>query len=331
MKAQLKLGLYVVTAVGTLLFGTLFLQSWRRSTADGAVPVKRSSAAAVSAKPGTKSNAVVSGAAASKATQPKGVGGVTNEAGVSTTGTASSPPKKGDGTNAAPAIADDAETNEVAAAAGEVTPENEAVPMRMESGARPGLGRMIICGLLAVVSLVGLGFLSAYDLTSYTASRATQLLFDDRGADVGDTDYEKIEKVYGSGEYLEAVRMLRDFHVANPKAVHAQLRIAEIYEKDLNNPLAAALEYEEVLKRPLEPNRRGWAAIHLVNLYNRLDRGTQAVALMQRICIECPETPAAAKARERLEALGEEIPQAPASGAGDVDPSGLPPGFRRKR
>ena len=78
-------------------------------------------------------------------------------------------------------------------------------------------------------------------------------------------------------------------------------RIAEIYEKDLNNHLAAALEYEEFLKQKLPPERWAWAAIHLVNLYyGKLDKPDQGLALLWRIHREYGKTQAAAKARKRL-------------------------------
>ena len=56
---------------------------------------------------------------------------------------------------------------------------------------------------------------------------------------------------------------MREYLLKNPREQHVSLRIAEIYEKDLANPLAAALEYEEVLKQKLPAERWGWAAIHL--------------------------------------------------------------------
>lgn len=326
MKSQLKLGLYVVTVVGTLLFGTLFLQSWRRSTGDavesGGVRGGKSNAPAmVETERQTGTSAEVATHAETNAV----VGGARPDA---------------QATNVA-GSAGGARTNLASGTGeGETTAETEVVPMRMANAPQAGFGSMILYGLLAVLALVGLGVLVAYDISQYAAQRATQVLFDDRGADLEDTDYEKIEKVYGNGEFLEAVRMLREFLGKNPRAVHAQLRIAEIYEKDLHNPLASALEYEEVLKLPLEPTRRGWTAIHLVNLYNRLDKPAQAVALMQQICVECADTPAAVKARERLEALGEAVPEAPATGTGPGPEAGgggsggspgLPPGFRRKR
>jgi hypothetical protein len=115
------------------------------------------------------------------------------------------------------------------------------------------------------------------------------------------------------------------------------LRIAEIYEKDLNNPLAAALEYEEVLTKKLEPERWGWSAIHLCNLYYRMDQQAKADALLHRIVREYGQTAAAKKARERLglpeegaeEGLSEAAPEAAADGS--TTPGKLPPGFRLKK
>ncbi|MBX3743725.1 MAG: tetratricopeptide repeat protein [Verrucomicrobiae bacterium] len=261
MKPQVKIGLYVVTALGTLVFGILFFNAWRGM----GEPAPRTPSVAPS-----------------------------------------------------------------------VTPEREVVPME-GSGVMTGrgLGRMIGWGLLAVVSVVGLGALAAYDITQYTANRTGEALFDDEGEEIGESTYEQVEKAYGEGDYLEAIRLLREFIREKPQAVHGQIRIAEIYEKDLNNPLAAALEYEEVLQRTFDPERKSWTAIHLVNLYNRLNKPQQAVALMQRVVAEFPETPAAAKARDRLEASGIELTgsaEAPEGGGGHPPdpepPSNLPPGFR---
>ncbi len=94
--------------------------------------------------------------------------------------------------------------------------------------------------------------------------------------------------------------MLRDYLKKNPRELHAALRIAEIYEKDLKNYLAAALEYEEVLKHKLPPERWGWAAIHLCNLYSKLNHQDKTLNLLHRIVNEYPKTAAAKKARTRL-------------------------------
>jgi hypothetical protein len=87
----------------------------------------------------------------------------------------------------------------------------------------------------------------------------------------------------------------------HPREQYVALRIAEIYETNLRNYLAAALEYEEVLKKKLPAERWGWAAIHLANLYSgKLDRIPEATALLHRIVEEYGQTGAAKKARERL-------------------------------
>ena len=43
----------------------------------------------------------------------------------------------------------------------------------------------------------------------------------------------------------------REYLNKHPREQYVALRIAEIYEENLNNPLAAALEYEEVLKKTM--------------------------------------------------------------------------------
>ncbi len=93
---------------------------------------------------------------------------------------------------------------------------------------------------------------------------------------------------------------MRDFLKNNPREQYAALRIAEIYEKELNNLLAAALEYEEILKKRLPAERWGWAAIHLCNLYSKIGQQDKTLALLQRIVDGYPKTGAAKKARSRL-------------------------------
>ena len=121
------------------------------------------------------------------------------------------------------------------------------------------------------------------------------------------------------------------------------LRIAEIYEKDLGNFLAAALEYEEILEKKLPPDRWGWSAIHLCNLYYKLQQEPKATALLHRIVKDYGRTPAAKKARKRLgipepaESASEGDDNAGESIEGESAPepeepkSNLPPGFRPKK
>lgn len=154
-----------------------------------------------------------------------------------------------------------------------------------------GLCLLILC----------LGLLAAWDISQFLGNRAVQSLFNEDNPDMLDDKYEAAETEWGKGNYLEAVRLLREYLAKRPRQQHAALRIAEIYEKDLNNPLAAALEYEEILQKKLPRERWGWAAIHLANLYSGpLEKPEQAVALLRRLDNEYGDTQAAEKARRRL-------------------------------
>ena len=181
-------------------------------------------------------------------------------------------------------------------------------------------------GLFAVIVCAGL--LLAFDLSKFFAHRFERLVFDEEGEVHRDPEYEEAEKVWANGQHLEAIGLMREFLKAHPTEQYAALRIAEIYEKDLGNYLAAALEYEEILKKRLNPDRWGRAAIHLTNLYSKLSRPDDATALLRRIINEYPQTAAARKARETL---GEPEPApAPIEPETAAEPSNLPPGFRPK-
>lgn len=154
-------------------------------------------------------------------------------------------------------------------------------------------------GLCLLILCIGL--LAAWDISQFFGNRTVKTLFNDDNQDMLDDEYEAAETEWGKGNYLEAVRLLREYLAKRPRQQHAALRIAEIYEKDLNNPLAAALEYEEILQKKLPRERWGWAAIHLANLYSGpLEKPEQAVALLRRLDNEYGDTQAAEKARRRL-------------------------------
>ena len=102
--------------------------------------------------------------------------------------------------------------------------------------------------------------------------------------------------------------------------------------KDLENFLAAALEYEEVLRQKLPVERWGWAAIHLCNLYtSKLNQTDKAIALLQRIVTDYGETAAAEKARRRLSQLEEEGVVPPSVETASTPAPNLPPGFAPKK
>jgi thioredoxin-like negative regulator of GroEL len=193
---------------------------------------------------------------------------------------------------------------------------------------------MGLYGGVGVLSALALAILGADDVSRYLGQRAHQFITSEDGAEEKDADYEEAERLWANGDHLGAVHVLRDYLKRHPRRVHAHFRIAEIYENDLNNPLAAALEHEEILKFKLEPERWGWAAIHLCNLYYHLNQEEKAEALLNRIVSEFGHTQAARKARKRLglsedgEVEEETTEEEPAVTEGGVQ---LPRGFRPKK
>jgi tetratricopeptide (TPR) repeat protein len=190
--------------------------------------------------------------------------------------------------------------------------------------------------------VVVLGVIAAYDIVRFMGENTEELLFTDGEQDKPDPEYLAAEKVCAEGDPLEAIRLLREYHQKHPRDTNAAVRIAEIYDRDLKNQLAAALEYEEVLKLKLPPDRWGWSAIRLCNLYSKMREPEKAVALLRRVANECGETSAAEKARERLARFDPDFEtqpaeEKPAQTPPDAPPpsaspsaSNLPPGFRPK-
>lgn len=239
-------------------------------------------------------------------------------------------------TNVAAAGADTNQTN--VAEAPPAAPKAPAAPAPpKQEKSRIGLWTM---SFLACV--IALGGVIAWDVSNYMGNKSLRLLYNDEGEGMKDPEYDQAEQIWADGQPLEAVRMMRDYLNKHPREVHVSLRIAEIYEKDLSNFLAAALEYEEVLKKKLPDERWGWAAIHLCNLYFKLGQEVKAYALLQRIVKEYGETQAADKARKRLnevdpglltevEAPADESTAKAPPPANDDPKSNLPPGFRPKK
>lgn len=156
-------------------------------------------------------------------------------------------------------------------------------------------GGFLVLGTLMVGGLI------AYDVSSFFGNRAASMYFEEDELAQSNEEYEAADSAWRDGEFLEAIRLLRVYQENHPREIHATLRIAEIYEQDLNNPLAAALEYEEALKHRIKPEKWGWTAIRLANLYSgKLNNPKAALQWLERIIEEHPQTKAAAKALSRL-------------------------------
>ena len=317
MNQKIKLGLYAALILGAAVFGALFYSSYKSANK--------------SPDPTDYSPTNLTSAGTNGAGQSTNITAQTNLA--DTTNQASSPAQ----TN----------TNSLATNAAS---EPIKTPTAVSTAAQPVQGRSSMIGYFAafLAMAIFLGLLIARDISEYFGNRSVEFMFNDEGTGIKDPDYEVAEQEWANGNHLEAIRLMREYLQKNPRSQGVALRIAEIYEKDLRNNLAAALEYEEVLKCKLPPERWGWGAIHLCNLYSKMEKTDQAVALLHRIVNEYGQTAAAKKARERLgmfepvveespgaglpDSVSSETPTNPADAEEKPSPaSNLPPGFRPKK
>jgi|SRR6185369_3346007 len=213
----------------------------------------------------------------------------------------------------------------VATATGETNPP-ASITRPPKPADRSVMSRMLGSGGLFVLAMIAFCLMLARDISHYVASRTEKFLYVDEG--IKSPEYEQAEQIWVDGNFLEAIQRMREILKSKPREQYIALRIAEIYEKDLQNFLAAALEYEEVLKQKIEPERWGWAAIHLCNLYSKMNQEAKTIALLKRIVAEYGQTTAAKKARERLEQIE---PPTVEEAKEDQPASNLPPGFSPRK
>ncbi len=313
MSRKIKLVLYVVCIIGAVVFGLLTVSSYRQAT----VTSQRRAASLADLTSTENTNVVEATNAVLNANLlAEAAAALTNELSTNAAQTnlagQTIAKKKADG------------TDDSAVAAG---------------GSGRNISRMVTRGLGLLLFALGLAALIAYDVSQFLARKAEETLFADDGTPA-DPEYDQAEELWKDGKYLDALNAMRSYLKNHPREQFVALRIAEIYEENLNNPLAAALEYEEVLKKKLPPERWGWAAIHLANLYSgKLNQSEKSIALLRRIDAEYGQTPAAKKARERLTQIDPNfipahapvVPVAAESAESTAPaPSHLPPGFRPK-
>lgn len=177
-----------------------------------------------------------------------------------------------------------------------------------QNAAGASRSKMMAClgGFLA--ALAALGVVVAYDVSHHFGWRFERW-FLQGGRPVDPTpELDEAQRLRTKGQALDAIRLLREFLEKNPGEFHVMSRIAEIYKDDLENYLAAALEYEELLKHKLPAEEWGWAALHLAKLYGRLNQPEKSMALLERIDTEYGQTVAARRARKAREQMGAAAP-----------------------
>jgi hypothetical protein len=322
MRTGVKVIIYAVLAIATAVTGYFFFESFGKLFDSGEKP---------------KTEAVAS--AEPTQTQTTSTNGEPDTNVVAAVETNAAPATNGVADVSTNVLAD---TNSVSTAT--APPKAPKAPPAPVAKAKSGKSRIGLWTGSFMLCVIVLGGFIAWDVSNYMGNKSLRLLYNDDGVGQKDKDYEAAEQLWADGQPLESIRMMREYLNKNPREVHVALRIAEIYEKDLNNNLAAALEYEEVLKQKLPDERWGWAAIHLCNLYFKLGQEVKGFALLQRIVKDYGNTQAAGKARKRLEEVDPGLlaeaesaaaPENPTLSAPEPEPeqpkSNLPPGFRPKK
>jgi TolA-binding protein len=335
MSRNIKLTLYVLLSIAVIWTGINFFSRLKQSSTATEAAVLAETNEVVEA---AETNAVALNAETNSTTDTNLV--ATNVIAASTNAVAQETNVVVEATNAVPVAAD--------------TPP-AAPPSDTSRRGMTGAAGMIGALVKFAAALLCLAGLIAYDVSHYLSNRTIDFVFNDNLKGVRNEEYEAAEQMYANGKPLDAIQMMREYLRKNPREQHVALRIAEIYETDLKNDLAAALEYEQVLEKKLPPERWGWAAIHLCNIYSRMGKTDQTVKLLRRIADEYGETAAAKKARKRLAmfelgdetSLGVDMPEDPnmpnaptpaprsqpkvAKVVKEEPPSNLPPGFRPKK
>jgi len=158
-------------------------------------------------------------------------------------------------------------------------------------------GGFLICAVL-------LGLRVAADVGQFLGGLAENHILQGETPETLPEEIHAAEELLKQNRPLEAIHVLRDRLERHPGDHPVQFRIAEIYTEQLRNPLAAALEYEQLLTHKLDPERWGWTAIRLARLYHRMRDFDKAEALLQRVIRERSKTSAARKAEKLLKEWG---------------------------
>jgi tetratricopeptide (TPR) repeat protein len=184
--------------------------------------------------------------------------------------------------------------------------EHDLLVHQTTGASRP---RIMLYLSLCVLAAVVLGLVCAYELSKFVKGNAERWILQGSAATGPVAEFEEAERLRASGRALDAIGVLREYLQANPYELQAMKRIAEIYRYDLKNDLAAALEYEELLKHKLPDDQWAWAALHLAKLYGRRNELDKSLELLERLGTDYGHTVAGRRAKKALEQVRN--PEAP--------------------
>lgn len=154
-----------------------------------------------------------------------------------------------------------------------------------------------------LISGAALAVFVAWDVSRFLGGLAGQLFWGGGRIASITPAWWKAERLCKEQQPLEAIRILRDYLNAHPRHWGVAVRIAEIYQHEIKDPLPAALEYEELLQQRLPKKARAELLLRLAACQLLRHRSEDSAANLRQVIAEFPDSAAAKKAARRLARL----------------------------
>jgi hypothetical protein len=118
-----------------------------------------------------------------------------------------------------------------------------------------------------------------------------------------------MESLIARGFYPEAAEQLRAHILASPGDHAARFKLADLYRRHLDNPLAAERLYLEVRNGKVAPREEMFAANMLIELYRETGRRDRQIVELARFAERWQGTAAGRSAASALKQLKQELPE----------------------
>jgi tetratricopeptide (TPR) repeat protein len=152
------------------------------------------------------------------------------------------------------------------------------------------------------IPLVVLGVLAIHHATTRASSGLVNMMYA-----VGDIapprTYPRQDVMIVRGQYREAAEYFRDHLTVEPDDNEARLRLADLVEKHLDDPVEAERLYQEVRRREPDAGHEMRAANGLIDLYRKHGRRERLMVELARFADRYRGTPGAEAASRLLQEL----------------------------
>jgi hypothetical protein len=179
----------------------------------------------------------------------------------------------------------------------------ESINRATAAGSTPDASRAYALFSIYLITAAALAVFVAWEISQFFGWQAARLFLGGGRINSFTPAVWKAERLCRDQKPLEAIGVLREYLAAHPRHWRIAVWIAEIYQRDLKDPLPAALEYEQLLKRRLPRTARAWIMVRLAACHLLLRDLDQSAGLLRNVIKEFPRTPAAETAARRLARL----------------------------